>query len=81
LVFFDDLLIYSKPWEEHLAHLEEILSIMDEQSLYAKESKCGFGMTEVLYLGHIVSAQGVHVHREKIQAILDWPPPKDITHL
>jgi len=64
-----------------LAHLEEILSIMDEQSVYAKESKCEFGMTEVLYLRHIVIAWGVQAHREKIQAILDWPPPKDITHL
>jgi hypothetical protein len=81
LVFFDDLLIYSKTWEEHLAHLEEILSIMDEQSLYSKESKCKFGMTKILYLGHVVSAQGVQVHREKIQAILDWPPPKNITYL
>jgi hypothetical protein len=58
LVFFDDLLIYSRTWEEHLGHLEEILSIMEEQSLYAKESKCEFGMTKILYLGHVVSAQG-----------------------
>jgi hypothetical protein len=58
LVFFDDLLIYSRTWEEHLGHLEEILSIMAEQSLYAKESKCEFGMTKILYLGHVVSAQG-----------------------
>jgi hypothetical protein len=57
-VFFDDLLIYSRTWEEHLGHLEEILCIMEEQSLYAKESKCEFGMTEILYLGHVVSAQG-----------------------
>jgi hypothetical protein len=40
LVFFDDLLIYSKTWEEHLRHVNQILSIMEEQSLYAKESKC-----------------------------------------
>jgi hypothetical protein len=81
LVFFYDLLIYSKTSEEHLAHLEEILSIMDEHSLYSKESKCEFGMILILYLGNIFSAHGFQVHREKIQAILDWPPPKDITHL
>jgi hypothetical protein len=81
LVFFDDLLIYSKTWEEHLRHLEEILSIMEEQSLYAKESKCEFGMTKILYLGHVVSAQGVRAHREKIPAILDWPLLKNISHL
>jgi hypothetical protein len=45
LVFFDDLLIYRKTWEEHLRHVDQILSIMEEQSLYAKESKCEFGMT------------------------------------
>jgi hypothetical protein len=64
-----------------LANLEEILSIMEERSPYAKDSKCEFGMTEILYLGHMVSAQGVQVHRKKIQAILDCPPPKNITHL
>jgi hypothetical protein len=40
LVFFDALLIYNWTWEEHLAHLEEIMSIMEEHSLYAKELKC-----------------------------------------
>jgi hypothetical protein len=45
LVFFDDLLIYNETWEEHLRHVDQILSIMEEQSLYAKESKCEFGMT------------------------------------
>jgi hypothetical protein len=79
LVFFDDLLIYSRTWEEHLGHLEDILSIMEEQSLYAKESKCEFGMTNILYLDMSVHMESVH--REKIHAILDWPPPKNITHL
>jgi hypothetical protein len=69
LVFFDDLLIYSKTWEDHLKHLDEILSIMEDQSLYAKESKCEFGMTNILYLGHVVSAQGVQVYREKIHGL------------
>jgi hypothetical protein len=81
LVFFDDLLIYSKTWEEHLQHVEQILAIMEKQSLYAKESKCEFGMTEVLYLGHIIGVKGVQVHQEKIQAILDWPTPKTLTEL
>jgi hypothetical protein len=47
--------------------------------LYAKESKCEFGMTEDLYLGHIIGVKGVQVHQEKIQAILDWPTPKTLT--
>jgi hypothetical protein len=71
LVFFDDFLIYSKTWEEHLRHVDQILSIMEEQSLYAKESKCEFGMTKVLYLGHNIGSKRVHVHQEKIQAIME----------
>jgi hypothetical protein len=81
LVFFDDFLIYIKTWEEHIQHVEHILSIMEEQSLYANESKCEFGMTEVLYLGHIIGVKGVQVHQEKIQAIVDWPTPKTLTKL
>lgn len=78
LVFFDDILIYSRSWEEHRRHLDEVLSIMESQSLYAKMSKCEFGLTEILYLGHVIGVDGVKVHREKIQAILDWPPPRNI---
>lgn len=81
LVFFDDILIYSKTWEEHLKQIDIVLGIMESQSLYAKASKCEFGMTKILYLGHMISAIGVQVHQEKIRAILDWPPPRNLTEL
>jgi hypothetical protein len=45
LVLFDDILIYNQSWKEHMRHLDEVLSIMEAQSLYAKESKCEFSMT------------------------------------
>jgi hypothetical protein len=51
LVFFDDFLIYSKMWEENLHHVDHILTIMENQSLYAKESKCEFGMIGGSLLG------------------------------
>jgi hypothetical protein len=59
LVLFDDLLIYNKKWEDHLMHLDEILGIIGQQTLYAKASKCEFGMIDILYLKHVISAQGV----------------------
>ena len=45
LIFIDDILVYNKTWQEHMRHLDEVLSIMEAQSLYAKDSKCEFGMT------------------------------------
>ena len=62
LVFFGDILMYSQSWEEHLQQLDEVLSLLEEQQLYAKMSKCEFDMTEMLYLGHVIGEQGVQVH-------------------
>jgi hypothetical protein len=56
LVFFNNILVYSKTWQKNMRHLYEVLSIMEAQSLYAKESKCEFGMTKLLYSSHIISA-------------------------
>lgn len=61
MVFFDDILIYSRTWSEHLQHLREILSILLQNHFYIKPSKCAFGKLEVEYLGHVISAQGVCV--------------------
>jgi hypothetical protein len=81
LVFFDDILVYIKTWQEDMRHLDAVLSIMEVQSLYDKESKCEFGMTKILYLGHIINVQGVQVHQKKVGAILDWPTPRNVTEL
>ena len=62
LVLFDDILIYNRTWEDHMKCLDEILSIMEEKSLYIKASKCEFGLIEILYLGLVISAHGVQVH-------------------
>lgn len=78
-MFFDDILVYSRTWEEHLSHLDTVLSILSRESLYAKESKCDLGMTELLYLGHIISAEGVRMDPEKICAIVDWPTLVNLT--
>src|SRR3954465_5673211 len=71
----DDVLIYSKNEEEHDEHLRLILAKLREQKLYAKYSKCEFWLPEVTYLGHVISKDGIP---ERIQAILDWTPPKTV---
>jgi hypothetical protein len=72
LVFFDDILIYSKSWEDHVRHVDKVLQLLEEQQLYAKPSKCFFGVKEVEYLGHIISHEGVKVDPNKIKAMTDW---------
>ena len=80
-VFFNDIHFYSRTWEEHLQHIESVLHILKEQQFYAKLSKCKFGLTKMIYLGHIIRVDGVRVHEEKIHAIRDWPEPKNVTKL
>ena len=65
LVFFDDILIYSKSWKDHVEHVDRVLQLLEEKQLYAKRSKCFFGVQEVEYLGHIVSHEGVKVDPSK----------------
>jgi len=81
LVFFDDILIYSKSWKDHVEHVERVLQLLAEKQLYAKISKCFFRVQEVEYLGHIVSHEGVKVDPSKIKAINEWKIPTSIKHL
>jgi hypothetical protein len=81
IVFFDDILVYSKTWEEHMKHLGQVLSLLEENQFYAKMSKCTFGKEQVEYLGHIISKKGVKVDPKKTRAITEWPKPKNISKL
>lgn len=75
LVFFDDILIYSQSLEQHLEHLATVFTVMRRHTLYAKQSKCSFGISQVEYLGHVISAEGVKTDSSKIKAIEEWPIP------
>ena len=81
IVFIDDILIYSGSGEEHAEHLRIVLQILREHRLYAKLSKCQFWLDSVTFLGHIVSAEGVSVDPQKVEAILNWKPPTSITEI
>lgn len=59
LVFFDDILIYSKGWQDYLQHLELVFNLMMEYKLLAKKSKCSFGVAKIEYLGHFIAADRV----------------------
>jgi hypothetical protein len=76
LLFFDDIIIYSKSQENHVQHVDKVIQLLKEQQLYAKPSKFFFVVKEVEYLGHIVSHEGVKVDLNKIKAMMDWMIPK-----
>lgn len=81
LVFFDDILIYSKNEKEHLLHLKAVLEILRSHQLFVKKSKCSFNCPKVEYLGHIISPEGVSADQEKIQAMKEWPKPNCVRAL
>jgi hypothetical protein len=78
LVFFDDILIYSKNWESHLQHLEEVLSLLSANTLVANKKKCYFGQKSVEYLGHLITEEGVSVDPSKVVSVHQWPQPKNV---
>jgi hypothetical protein len=75
IVFIDDILIFSKMMEEHEEHLRLVLEKLRSNQLCAKFSKCEFWLTDVAFLGHIISAGGVSVDPSKVKDVLNWMPP------
>jgi hypothetical protein len=76
LVFFDDILIYSTSWAEHLQHLGLVFQALRAHSLHLKRSKCSFGTPSVAYLGHVISEGGVAMDADKVAAVAAWPQPR-----
>jgi len=81
LVFFDDILVYSPSWSSHLHHLEVVLKLLQQHKLFARISKCSFGLQQIQYLGHTVSGEGVPMEKEKVQAVINWPIPLNLKQL
>ncbi|XP_057511924.1 uncharacterized protein LOC130794016 [Actinidia eriantha] len=69
IVFIDDILVYSRSREEHVDHLRVVLQILREKQLYAKFSKCEFWLDNVVFLGHVISGNGIQVDPKKIEAV------------
>jgi len=75
LLYLDDVLVYSRNPEEHLAHLRAVLTLLRQHKLFIKHSKCTFAMTSINFLGHVISDKGITMDPSKTKAILEWPDP------
>lgn len=80
-VFFDDILIYRTAWTTHLNHLEQVFEVLWSHQLEVKREKCHFGQTQISYLGHVISKEGVEMDPKKIVAITSCPTPITIKDL
>ena len=78
-VFIDDILVYSKDAQEHEQHLRIVMETLREKKLYAKLSKCDFWLKKVSFLCHIVSEKCIRVDPIKIEAVVNWKPPRNVT--
>jgi hypothetical protein len=65
--------------EEHEEHLRLVLQFLREHKLYRKLSKCSFYQSRIHYLGHVNSGEGIVVDPTKVEAIIDWLAPMNVT--
>ena len=78
VVYFNDILMYSKSLEDHVMHVRSVFSILQSQKLYAKLAKCSFCVPKVIFLGYVVSEHGIEVDHEKVKAIETWPTSRNV---
>src|SRR5262245_24085359 len=77
VVYLDDIIIYSKTYEQHIKDLYTVISLLYKANLQIKWKKCKFFMTKVKFLGHEISKEGINTDPEKIEVMKNLPTPKN----
>jgi hypothetical protein len=81
VVYFNDILIHSKSFDEHMNHLRVVFNALRDARLFCNLEKCIFCMDRVSFLGYVVTPQGIEMDETKIEAIESWPVPQSITQV
>ena len=81
IVYLDDILVFSRTWDEHVKHVKQILDVLKRENLYVKLSKCEFGRTSLNYLGYIVGGGELKIDPSKVEVIVNWPKPNTATEV
>jgi len=76
VAYLDDILIFSNNLDDHIKHVREVLSRLRDNSLFGKLEKCNFHKSSTIFLGYIISSNGIKMDPEKVEATLTWPTPK-----
>ena len=81
VIYFDDILIYSKNLNDHVEHLRLVLEVLRKERLIADLKKCTFCRDKFMFLGFVVSTKGIEVDEKKVKAIQDWPAPTSVNQV
>jgi hypothetical protein len=81
VVYFDDILIYSRNESDHSEHIRQVLKVLHESQLYGNLEKCTFCKDKVIFLGYVFSKNGVEVDASKIEAIQNWPTLMNVSQV
>ena len=81
VVYFDDILIFSSSLADHAENLRQVLSVLRAEKLFAARHKCEFGVSQVLFLGYVISDKGLAVDLSKIEAVKSWPVPTTVSEV
>ena len=80
-IYLDDILVHSKNIDTHREHLDIVFKRLLDAGLTLRGEKCHIGMSTVQYLGHVFSATGMSSDPRKVQVVVDWPTPTDVTEV
>jgi hypothetical protein len=81
VVYFSDILIYSKDEDTHFEHVWKVLEVLKQNELYVNLKNCIFLQKKLLFLGFVITSEGIHIDDSKVTAIKEWPTPKTITEV
>ena len=81
IVYLDDILVFSKTWEENIVHVKKFLDVLKKENLYVNMSKCEFPKTSLVYLRHIIGGGHLRVDLAKVVVIVNWLRANTVTEI
>ena len=81
LVYLDDCIVFGRSFDELWSRLAQVLQRFADAGLKLKPSKCSFFQRRVSFLGHVISEEGLEMQPDKVEAVRDWPTPRNVSEL